>query len=163
MSAYVNFYICIPFLCTPKFHTKAPTDRRASESKFKAHWPDRAVCPSCMHTPCNSMDFVKAAAVYSTSKKQKYTISNEPFVLYILWYTLYQKWQYFWIVCDIQRKIFGLTGGNPSQMDNSMHINGLTSTVVNLFVSHRSPFCLPVTAGAPSVVILHSFVSVQCH
>ncbi len=25
-------YICIPFLCTPNFHTKAPTDRRASES-----------------------------------------------------------------------------------------------------------------------------------
>ncbi len=70
----MNFYICIPFLCTPKCHAWAPTDRRASELKFKAHCHDRAVCPSCMHTVCNSMYFVRAAAVCTKSKKQKYVI-----------------------------------------------------------------------------------------
>ncbi len=72
----VNFYVCIPFLCTPKFHAKAPMTRSASESKFKAHCHDRAVCPTCMHTACNSMYFVRAAAVCTASKKQKYDLER---------------------------------------------------------------------------------------
>ncbi len=48
--------------------------RQISESKFKAHYHDRAVCASCMHTTCNSMYFVRAAAVHTTSKKQNYAI-----------------------------------------------------------------------------------------
>ncbi len=76
ISESVNFYICIPFLCTPKFHAEAPTDRRASASKFKMHCHDRAVCPSCLHTACISMYFVRAAVVCTTSKKQKYAIWN---------------------------------------------------------------------------------------
>ncbi len=56
-------------LGSPKFHAEAPMDRRPLEE-------DRAVCPSCMHTACNSMYFVRAAAVSTTSKKQKYAIWN---------------------------------------------------------------------------------------
>ncbi len=74
MSANVNFYICIPFLFSPKFCAKAPTDSRSAESKFKAYCHERAVCPSCVHTACNSMYFVRAAAVCTICKKQKYAI-----------------------------------------------------------------------------------------
>ncbi len=83
MSVNVEFYICVPFLCTPKFHAKTPRDIGASESKSKAHCHDRAVCTSCMHTTCSSMYFVKAAAVCTTSKKQRFAIWNAAWVLYI--------------------------------------------------------------------------------
>ncbi len=79
MSANVNFYICIPFLYAQEFDAKAPTDGRASESKFKAHCLDRAVCPSCMYTACNSMYLVRAAAVCIVSKEQKHAIWNAPY------------------------------------------------------------------------------------
>ncbi len=64
--------------CSPNFHTKAATDIRASESKFKAHYHGGVVCPSCMCTACNSMYFVRAAAICTTSKKQKNVIQKAP-------------------------------------------------------------------------------------
>ncbi len=55
---------------------KAVMDSRASESKFKAHFHDGVVCPSCLRTARNSVYLVRAAAVCTTSKKQKTLIQN---------------------------------------------------------------------------------------
>ncbi len=53
-------------------------DVGASESKFKAHYHDGVICPNCVHTACNSMYFVKAAAVHTTSKKHQFAIQHAP-------------------------------------------------------------------------------------
>ncbi len=47
--------------CILKFHAKAVTNVAASESKFKVHYHDRAVCSSCLHTAFSmySMYFVQ--------------------------------------------------------------------------------------------------------
>ncbi len=71
---------CLPLLCILKFHIKAAMDLRASESKFKVHYHDGVICPSCLHTACNSMYLMRAAAA-CTSKKQKYSIWNAPCML----------------------------------------------------------------------------------
>ncbi len=55
-------------------------DTGAPELKLKAHYHDGVVCPNCMHTACNSMYSVKAAAVRTISKKQKYAIQRTPSV-----------------------------------------------------------------------------------
>ncbi len=60
--------------CTPCVCTKAATDIGASESKFKAYYHGGVVFPSCMHTTGNSIYFMRAAAVYTTSKKQMFAI-----------------------------------------------------------------------------------------
>ncbi len=59
------------FLCTLKFRADAVTDKAASGLKFEAGYVDGVVCLSSMHIACNSMHFVRAGAVPTTSKKQK--------------------------------------------------------------------------------------------
>ncbi len=54
--------------CTSKFCAKAATDIWASESKFRVQYHDGVVCPSCMHTANNSMYFVRAAVVHTSTK-----------------------------------------------------------------------------------------------
>ncbi len=64
------------FLSTPKFCARAVIGIGSSQEKFEAHFYEGIVCPSsnCMYTACNKMYFVRAAAVCSTRKKQKYSI-----------------------------------------------------------------------------------------
>ncbi len=50
---------------------KAAMNTGVTESKLKAHYHHRVVCPSCLHTACNTMYFFREAAVHTTSKRQK--------------------------------------------------------------------------------------------
>lgn len=56
------------------------TDVRAGGSKFKAHCYDKVVCPTCVRTECNSMYFVRVAAVFTKRGKEKYVIWNAAIV-----------------------------------------------------------------------------------
>ncbi len=54
--------------------------QQGSNRPLKAHYHDGVVCSNCMHTACNGMFYLRAAAVRTTSKKQKYVIWNTAFV-----------------------------------------------------------------------------------
>ncbi len=77
MQASMLFWLFWPtILCS---------DIWARGSKFKCY--DKVVCPSCMHTACNSTYFVRTAAVHMKSKKKKYAIWNAAVILDQLWET----------------------------------------------------------------------------
>ncbi len=73
VQCWLLHFSCFSF-ASKNFCAKAVTDLEASELKFKMHYHDGVVCPNCMHSACNSMYFVRAAAVCTTSKQQKYAI-----------------------------------------------------------------------------------------
>lgn len=47
------------------------SDMVARGSKLQAHYHDKVVCPNCICIACNSMKFMRAAAVRTQGKKNQ--------------------------------------------------------------------------------------------
>ncbi len=110
--------------CTPNFCIKAATD--IGESKFKGHYHGRVICPNCMHTACNSMCFVRTAAVH-TSKKQKYTIRNAPRVYQAAPPCFYRRVE--WTIQTLNRAFCVLCNFGSNSMFSCRAWKGITERV----------------------------------
>lgn len=88
------------------------TEAVCTSRRVNVHY-DEVVCPNCMHTACNSMYFVRAAALCTTRTKEVcdlecscifiavmlfYTVLH--YLIVVIYLVIMKKWE--WTVSDVQ-------------------------------------------------------------